>query len=70
MECQQSTYYDIAEATWQNMQQEIADWINDDLSNGGQATINTPKAERVDKGKIEEILTSNESIDQILSNCN
>src|SRR5690554_1527467 len=66
-ECQQDTYYNIAEATWQNLQQEIADWVN---NSGGQATINTPKAVRVDKDKIIEILTTNNSIDQILSNCN
>jgi len=71
IECQQDTYYDIAEATWQNMQEEIANWINDDeLSNGGQASINPPKAARVDKEKIVEILTTNDSIDQILSTCN
>jgi len=53
------------------MQQEIADWINDDeISHGGQATVNTPKAARVNKDKIIEILTTNESIEQILSNCN
>lgn len=66
-ECQQETYYDIAEATWQNLQQEIADWIN---SNGGQATVNTPETVRVKKETIKEVLTGNESIDQILSNCN
>ncbi len=66
-ECQQDTYYNVAEATWQNLQQEIADWIN---NNGGQATINAPKAVRVDKDKIIEILTTKGSIDQILSNCN
>jgi len=67
IECQQDTYYDIADATWQNLQQEIAQWVND---NGGQAVVNTPKAVRVDKEKIVEILTTNQSIDQILSNCN
>jgi len=66
-ECQQNTYYNIAEATWQNLQQEIKDWVN---NSGGQATVNTPKAVRVDKEKIVEILTTNDSIDQILSNCN
>ena len=67
-ECQQDTYYNIAEATWQNLQQEIKDWIENE--GGGQATINTPKAVRVKKETVEEILTTNESIDQILSNCN
>ncbi|HET8885862.1 MAG TPA: hypothetical protein VFM70_05860 [Salinimicrobium sp.] len=53
------------------MQQEIADWINDDaLSNGGQASINEPVAVRVDRETIEEILTTEDSIDEILSNCN
>ncbi len=67
IECQQDTYYNVAEATWQNLQQEIAAWIN---NNGGQATINAPKAVRVDKDKILEILTTKGSLDQILSNCN
>ena len=66
-ECQQDTYYNIAEATWKNLQQEIADWIN---SNGGQAIIKPSKAVRIQKEKIVEILTTNVSIDQVLSNCN
>ena len=66
-ECQQETYYDIAEATWQNLQQEIANWIN---SNGGQANVNTPTTVNVKKETIKEVLTNNESIQQILSNCN
>ncbi|MGY0392303.1 hypothetical protein ACW5R3_07100 [Bizionia sp. KMM 8389] len=66
-ECQQETYYDVAEATWENMQQEIASWINSPESNGGQASIIPKTAIRVDKEKIEELLTSNETIDQI--NC-
>ncbi len=63
-ECQQDTYYDIAEATWQNMQDEIAEWVN---NHGGQATVIPSTAVRVDKEKIEELLTSNETIDEI--NC-
>ncbi|MAN28779.1 MULTISPECIES: hypothetical protein [Mesonia] len=66
--CQQDTYYNIAEATWKNMQQEIKNWIEND--GDGQATINAPKAVQVDKEKIIEILTSNENINQIISNCN
>ncbi|RKE97950.1 hypothetical protein [Ichthyenterobacterium magnum] len=66
-ECQQDTYYNIAEATWENMQQEIVDWINSTESNGGQASIIPKTAIRVDKEKIEELLTSNETINQI--NC-
>ena len=66
-ECQQDSYYNVAEATWQNMQQEIAQWVND---NGGQATIIPHIAVRVDREKIEELLTSNDSIGEILSNCN
>ncbi|AUC74270.1 hypothetical protein [Olleya sp. Bg11-27] len=63
-ECQQNSYYDIAEATWQNMQEEIAQWVNE---NGGQANIVTSTAARVDKEKIEELLTSNETIEEV--NC-
>mgnify|MGYP001248976224 FL=1 len=50
------------------MQQEIKNWIEND--GDGQATINAPKAVQVDKEKIIEILTSNENINQIISNCN
>ena len=66
-ECQQDTYYNIAEATWENMQQEIVDWINSPESNGGQASIVPKTAIRVDREKIEELLTSNETINEI--NC-
>ena len=64
-ECQQDTYYNVAEATWENMQQEIAQWIN---NNGGQAVVIPKTAVRVDKEKIEELLTSNDTISEI--NCN
>ena len=63
-DCQQDTYYNIAEATWENMQQEISQWIND---NGGQANVIPKTAIRVDRKKIEELLTSNEAINEI--NC-
>ena len=66
-DCQQDTYYNIAEETWKNMQQEIADWVN---SNGGQANVIPKTAVRVDREKIQDLLTSNDSIDQINSNCN
>ena len=46
------------------MQQEIAQWVN---VNGGQATVVPKIAIRLDREKIEELLTSNETIDQI--NC-
>jgi uncharacterized protein (DUF433 family) len=74
LECQQDTYYDIAETTWQNMQQEVADWINDNNNiNGGQATIKDTKAVRIKNDKVIEILCAEESegtIQNILSNCN
>lgn len=66
-ECQQDSYYGIAEATWDNMQQEIKDWINSPESNGGQASIIPKTAIRVDKSKIEELLKSNQTIEEI--NC-
>lgn len=65
-ECQQDTYYNIAETSWENMQQEIKQWVQ---SKGGQATVMPKTAVRVNKNKIVEILTTNDSIDQILSNC-
>jgi len=63
-ECQQDTYYNIAEATWKNMQQEIADWINSLESNGGQATISPSTAVRLTKEKLKEIFESDEPITQ------
>jgi hypothetical protein len=66
-ECQQDTYYNVGEATWKNMQEEIVQWVYD---YDGQANILPSKAKRVDKELIEEILTSNESIDDIISDCN
>jgi hypothetical protein len=65
-ECQQDTYYNVGEATWKNMQEEIVQWVYD---YDGQANILPSKAKRVDKELIEEILTSNESIDDIISDC-
>ena len=47
------------------MQQKIAVWIN---SNGGQANIIPKNAVRIDREKIVELLTSNETISEI--NCN
>jgi hypothetical protein len=68
IECQQETYYDIAEATWQNLQHEIRDWVQNE--GGGVSNIKPPTAVRINKDRIVEILTSNTSIDEILSNCN
>lgn len=66
-ECQQDTYYNVAEATWENMQEEISEWINSPESHGGQANVIPKTAVRVDRNKIIEILTSNETINEI--NC-
>ncbi len=44
------------------MQQKIAVWIN---SNEGQANIIPKIAVRIDREKIVDLLTSNETIDQI-----
>ena len=67
LDCQQSTYYDIADVTWQNMQAEVAAWLNGADSNGGAATVLAPKTARVEKEKIKEILCTNQSIAEILS---
>jgi len=64
-DCQEDTYYNIGEATWSNLQEEIAQWVND---NGGQATVVPKTAIRFDKAKLKEVLESNESIDQIPCN--
>ena len=67
---QQDTYYNVAEATWENMQQEIKQWINSPISNGGQATVKPKKAVRVNRTHIIALLTATETIDQIPSICN
>ncbi len=64
-ECKEDSYYNIGEATWSNLQEEIKQFIVD---NGGQAEVVPKTAVRFDKDKIKELLESNESIDQI--NCN
>lgn len=51
-----------------SLQQEIKDWIEGPENyetNGGQAGINLPETVRVDKEKIEELLCSSESINEI-----
>ncbi len=64
-ECKADTYYNIGEATWSNLQDQIAKWIN---LNGGIARVRPKTAIRFDKEKIEEVLKNSNSIDQI--NCN
>jgi hypothetical protein len=55
-DCQQSTYYDIASATWRNMLEEIKQWVN---NHDGQAEIVQETALKVDKDRIEYLLTRN-----------
>ena len=64
-DCQEDTYYNIGEATWSNLQEEIAQWV---IDNDGQATVVQKTAIRFDKTKLKEVLESNESIDQIPCN--
>ena len=63
--CKEDTYYNIGEATWSNLQNEIKQWIND---NGGQAEVIPKIVIRFDKTKLKELLKSNETIGEI--NCN
>lgn len=63
-ECSEDTYYNIGEATWSNLQEQIKTWVN---ANGGVATVVPKTAIRFDKTKLKELLESNESINQI--NC-
>ncbi len=62
--CKEDTYYNIGDATWTNLQNEIEQWIND---NGGQVSVVPRTAIRFDKNKLQELLEQNETIDQI--NC-
>jgi hypothetical protein len=66
--CQEETYYNIAETTWANMQDEIKEWIENE--GDGQVSVKTPKTVRIKKETIEEILTTTNNINEILSNCN
>jgi len=63
--CQEDTYYNIGEATWSNLQEQIKQWVVD---NHGQAQVIEKIAVRFDKDKIKQILESNDTIDQILCN--
>ncbi|MDX8554659.1 hypothetical protein MK851_13635 [Tenacibaculum sp. 1B UA] len=63
-ECSENTYYNIGEATWSNLQEQIKTWVN---ANGGVATVVPKTAIRFDKTKLKELLESNETINQI--NC-
>lgn len=67
-QCQQETYYDIAEATWENLQQEIANWVNSP-NYGGQAIVKPKTAVRIKKEHIIILLTSTQTINQIPSIC-
>lgn len=64
-ECQQETYYDIADATWRNMQQEIENWV---VENGGQAQIAHSKSVQVQKEILLELLTDEQQINSIPCN--
>tara|TARA_R110000868_G_C10826469_1_gene759007 strand:+ start:258 stop:647 length:390 start_codon:yes stop_codon:yes gene_type:complete len=64
-ECKEDSYYNIGEATWSNLQEEIKQFI---IDKGGQAEVIPKTAIRFDKTKLKEILESNSSIDQILCN--
>lgn len=64
-ECKEDSYYNIGEATWSNLQDEIKQFIVD---NGGQTNIVPKTAIRFDKTKLKEMLESNETIDQIPCN--
>ena len=63
-ECSEDTYYNIGEATWSNLQEQIKTWVN---ANGGIATVVPKTAIRFDKTKLKELLESNETINLI--NC-
>ena len=64
-DCKQDSYYNIGEATWSNLQDEIKQFIVD---NGGQAITIPKTAIRFDKSKLKQVLESNETIDQIPCN--
>jgi hypothetical protein len=62
----QEDYYNIADVTWKNLQNEVIAWIH---QNFGQASVSLDSTTiKIDKNKIREFLRGNQSIDQI--NCN
>jgi hypothetical protein len=64
-ECKEETYYNIGDATWSNLQEEIKYWVN---AYNGKASIVPKTAVHFDKNKLKELLESNDTINQI--NCN
>jgi len=64
-DCAQNDYYNVAEATWRNLQDEVYQWIED---NDGSSVIVEPViVPPVDKDKILDLLKSADTIDRI--NC-
>ncbi|MAN28781.1 MULTISPECIES: hypothetical protein [Mesonia] len=64
-DCDENTYYNIAEATWENMQEEIKDWIEGDENyenSGGQAVTKNPEVVKVDKNDLKHLLESENTI--------
>uniref|UniRef100_UPI00261D0462 hypothetical protein n=1 Tax=uncultured Tenacibaculum sp. TaxID=174713 RepID=UPI00261D0462 len=64
-ECKEDTYYNIGEATWSNLQEQIKNWV---VKNGGEASVIPKTAIRFDKNKLKEMLEKNEAIDKIKCN--
>ncbi len=64
-DCKEDSYYNIGEATWSNLQDEIKQFI---IDKGGQAIVIQKKAVRFDKNKLKQILESYKTIDQIPCN--
>ncbi|MDG1697348.1 MAG: hypothetical protein P8H93_00330, partial [Polaribacter sp.] len=64
-DCKEETYYDIGDATWSNLQEEIKYWVN---AYNGKASVVPKTAVHFDKNKLKELLESNDTINQI--NCN
>ncbi len=62
--CAQDDYYNIADATWKNMQNEIQNWVN---SYNGTAIGIQPTTIKVNRNKILEALKGEILISEI--NC-
>jgi hypothetical protein len=67
-ECKQNTYYNIVDATWENMQQEIKEWIENANEGQGQANIVSKTVVKLYRDRIEALLEIQETILEV--NCN
>lgn len=60
--CASKTYYDIADVTWTNLQEELQDFI---IFHGGNAIINAPKVAHYDTDQVRNLLKTDQTIQYV-----